>query len=66
MVRFESQAKGAINYGDKELHFIVDGKPLKVGECAVTMLRLPGLDPELRPGFKYRELLTNNLSLAQL
>lgn len=65
-VRFESQAKGTTDFGDKELHFIIDGKRLKVGESAATLLKLPGRDPELKPGFKSREIFTNGLSLAQM
>ncbi|MGH9838018.1 MAG: hypothetical protein ACREEM_04465 [Blastocatellia bacterium] len=65
-VRFESQGKGVTDFGDKELRFIIDGKRLKVGESAATLLKLPGRDPELKPGFKSREIFTNGLSLAQM
>ena len=31
-VWFRSLYKGSVNFGDKELHFIIDGKPLNLGE----------------------------------
>jgi hypothetical protein len=31
-VWFRSLYKGSVNFGDKELHFIIDGKPLHLGE----------------------------------
>lgn len=65
-VRFESQASINTDFGDKQLHFVIDGKPMNVGESAGTLVKLTGKDPDLKPGFKYRELFTNTLDLNRL
>ena len=65
-VRLESQSKGSVDFGDKQLHFIVDGKRIKVGESVGTLLKFPGKDPDLKPGFKNREVFTNGLNLEQM
>jgi hypothetical protein len=66
LVRFESQAKGVTDFGDKELHFIIDGKRLKVGESAGGVSGLPSRDPRLKPGFAILEAFVNALTAAQL
>ncbi|HZN12090.1 MAG TPA: hypothetical protein VFC61_10445 [Blastocatellia bacterium] len=66
VVRFESQARVPTDFGDKELHFIVDGKRLKIGESAGGVSGLPSRDPRLRPGFTVLEAFVNALTAAQL
>ena len=66
LVRFEAQAKSISVAGDTELHLIVDGKRLKVGESARAVLKFGGQDPSLKPGFRSRELFSNGLTVAQL
>lgn len=66
MIRFESQAKGKTDFGDQELHFIIDGKRLKVGESSGGVSNLPSRDPRLKPGFKVLESFVNTLTTAQL
>jgi hypothetical protein len=65
-VRFESQSKIPTDFGDKALHFIVDGRRIKAGESAYSFFKLPGPDPDLKPGFKNRETLTNSLKTDEL
>jgi hypothetical protein len=66
LVRFEAQAKSISVAGDTELHFIIDGKRLKVVESARAVLKFGGPDPSLKPGFRSRELFSNGLTVAQL
>jgi hypothetical protein len=65
-VYFESQSKIPTDFGDKELHFIVDGRRIKAGESSYSLFKLPGPDPALKPGFKNRESLTNALKTEDL
>src|SRR5262249_21240166 len=66
MIWFESQAKIPTDFGDRELHFIVDGKRLKIGESTEELLNSIGKDPDLKPGFKVHELFGNGLNTDQL
>jgi hypothetical protein len=66
MVWFESQAKMATDFGDQELHFIIDGKRVSLGESPGTLLSALGKDPELKPGFKIHERFVNSLDTDQL
>jgi hypothetical protein len=51
MVWFESFANVPTDFGDKELHFIIDGKRLKIGESS-------GGTPDQSPKSTYRSLKT--------
>jgi len=61
MVWFESFANVPTDFGDKELHFIIDGKRLKIGESA-------GGTPDQSPKSTYRSLKTfvNSLDTDEL
>jgi hypothetical protein len=64
-VRFKSQSKDVIKYGDKQLHFIVDGKHIDLGECAGGPRAF--VDPaEMKPGFKILHVYTSILDIPQL
>jgi hypothetical protein len=65
-VWFESQAKIMTDFGDQELHFIIDGNHLKAGKSSGGVSRLPMKDPELKPGFKIREVFVNSLDTDEL
>jgi hypothetical protein len=66
MIWFDSQAKIPTDFGDRELHFIVDGKRIKIGESSEELLNSVGKDPDLKPGFKINELLGIGLNTDQL
>jgi hypothetical protein len=65
-IRFKSQTKKPSDFGDRELHFIVDGKQVKVGESSGRISQFPADDPDLKPGFKIIESFVNTLDAAQL
>jgi len=61
MVFFESFASAPTDFGDKELHFIVDGRPLKIGESAGGT---PGRSSN--PAYRSMKSFINSLDTAQL
>ena len=66
MVWFESQAKIMTDFGDQELHFIIDGNRLKASKSSGGVSRLAMKDPELKPGYKIREVFVNSLDTDEL
>jgi hypothetical protein len=62
---FRSQSKGSIDFGDQELHFLIDGKSLDKGE-------IPGGpnvyadERTLKPGFKISESFVSILNRSDL
>jgi hypothetical protein len=62
MVIFESFANAPTDFGDKELHFIVDGKLLKVGESAGGT----AASRSTNPTYKILKRFVNSLDTAQL
>jgi hypothetical protein len=61
LIYFESLANQPTDFGDKELHFIIDGKPLKIGESS-------GGKPDKanKPGYKVLKRFTNSLNTDRL
>src|SRR5262245_13011737 len=62
MVVFESFANAPTDFGDKELHFIVDGKLLKIGESAGGTAAARSTNP----AYKILKRFVNSLNTAQL
>lgn len=61
-VIFESQTKGIVDFGDKELHFIINGEHLNLGRTTLKVDPFPSLDGKLKPGFAIRESGLNLLN----
>lgn len=66
MISFESQAKIVTDFGDQELHFLTDGKPLNKGKASGGVLTLGGRDPDLKPEYKIREVFHSSLSTKEM
>jgi hypothetical protein len=63
IITFTSLSNGGVDLGDEELHFLVDGKPIKGGESSGgTPSRVD--DPNSK--FKIRKRLINSLSLVDV
>ena len=63
IITFTSLSNGGVDFGDKELHFLVDGRPIKGGENSGGIpSRVEGPDSK----FRIRRRLVNGLSLAAL
>jgi hypothetical protein len=56
VVRFESQTKSSPDFGDQELHFLIDGKPLSFGRENIRVN--PYANKDLKPGFKISRLFS--------
>jgi hypothetical protein len=52
--KFESQSKTPVDFGDEELHFIINGKPLNLGKTNMKLDPFPKLGGNLKPGFAIR------------
>ena len=50
LAEFESQTKSSVDFGDQELHFLIDGKPLNLGRKNIRPN--PYASKYLKPGFK--------------
>jgi hypothetical protein len=61
MVWFESFANVPTDFGDQELHFIVDGKRLKIGESSGGT---PGRSP--KPPYRSLKTFVNSLDTGEL
>lgn len=61
---FVSSNNDTIEFGDKELHFLVDGKPLKGGPTAGGMLARTTSDDQTT--FKFSRTFTGGLTLSKL
>jgi len=55
IVSFESQSKASVDFGDEQLHFLIDGKPLNLGEADVKVDPYAARYNRLKQGFKIRE-----------
>jgi hypothetical protein len=55
IANFESQSKTPVSYGDRELHFMVDGAPLNLGKVDIEVDLYAARYNKLQPGFKIRE-----------
>ena len=53
IVYFVSESKSPVDFGDSELHFMIDGKPLSFGEANIRVE--PYASKNLKTGFKIRE-----------
>ncbi len=64
LFKFDSQNNSHVDFGDEELHFLVDGEPVKGGSTASgfasSLLDRPA------PGFKSRNSYTGSVYLSQL
>lgn len=50
-VVFESQSKAPVDFGDRELHFNINGKRLNLGRTTLKVDPYPSLGGNLKPGF---------------
>lgn len=66
IVDFESQSKGPMNYGDEELHFLIDGASVNLGRTPARPTPFAGRYNKLKPGFKHRDNYTNILDRRDL
>ena len=64
LLKFDSQNNGEVDFGDEELHFVVDGKSVKGGTSASGFTS--SLLDKPAPGFKRRKSYTGGVSLSQL
>ncbi|HEV2666979.1 MAG TPA: hypothetical protein VG324_18810 [Blastocatellia bacterium] len=54
-VTLESQTKAPVDFGDEEIHFIINGQPLKIGKADFKVDPYPSIGGKLKPGFKLRK-----------
>jgi hypothetical protein len=54
-IKFESQTTAPVDFGDEELHFIVNGELLNVGELNFKVTPYASRYGKLKPGFKISE-----------
>src|SRR5215510_11644973 len=52
---FESQSKASVDFGDEQLHFLIDGQQLKLGEMDIKVDPYAERYNKLKQGFKIRE-----------
>jgi len=64
LFKFDSQNNGNVDFGDEELHFLVDGEPVKGGSTASGFAS--SLLDKPAPGFKRRNSYTGGVYLSQL
>lgn len=63
-VVFESQSKRPVDFGDEELHFIVDGQPMNLGKTDFTLI--PAAPGKLKPDFRLFEFSVKILDRPNL
>jgi hypothetical protein len=51
-VKFESQSKGLVDFGDEELYFIINGKPLNLRKHEFKTIPYASESGGLKPGFR--------------
>lgn len=64
----ESQSKGPVDFGDGEIHYIINGQALNVGKADFDVDPYPSIGGKLKPGFRIREftvLLFDRRALEQ-
>ena len=54
-VDIESQSKAPVDFGDQELHFIINGQPLNLGETNFKTDPYASRTGKLKPDFRIRE-----------
>lgn len=54
-VNIESQSKSPVDFGDQELHFIINGQPLNLGETDFKVDAYASRTGKLKPDFRIRE-----------
>jgi len=54
-VSVESQSKGPVNFGDRQLHFMVDGETLNLAKTSFSVNPYADKYGKLKPGFKISE-----------
>jgi hypothetical protein len=52
---FESQSKGPVDFGDEEIHYIINGQPLSIGKADFSVDPYPSIGGNLKPGFGIRK-----------
>jgi hypothetical protein len=52
---FESQSKASVDFGDEQLHFLIDGQQLNLGEADIKVDPYADRYNKLKQGFKIRE-----------
>jgi hypothetical protein len=65
-VAFESQSKGLVDFGDEELHFIINGQSLNLGKSEFKTIPYASRSGKLKPDFKLLELSANILDRPNL
>ena len=50
--KFESQSKVPVNFGDREVHFIINGAPLNLGAVDLSINAYAARYGNIKPGFK--------------
>ncbi|MCI0665588.1 MAG: hypothetical protein L0220_31395 [Acidobacteria bacterium] len=58
-VNFESQSKVPVDFGDRQLHFMIDGKPLNLAKTSFSVSPHADRYGKLKPGFKISESFTS-------
>jgi hypothetical protein len=64
----ESQSKEPVDFGDEEVHFIINGQTLSLGKADLKVDPYPSIGGKLKPGFRIREftvLLFDRRALEQ-
>jgi hypothetical protein len=64
----ESQSKGPVDFGDEEIHYIINGQTLSAGEANFKVDPYPSIGGKLKPGFRIRKfavLLFDRRALEQ-
>jgi hypothetical protein len=57
-VKLVSQSKAPVKFGDEELHFLIDGKPLDLGKTRGSVDAYAERYNRLKPGFKISQSFT--------
>jgi hypothetical protein len=64
----ESQSKEPVDFGDEEVHFIINGQALNLGKADLKVDPYPSIGGNLKPGFRVRRftvLLFDRRALEQ-
>src|SRR5262249_23086664 len=63
---FESQSKTSVDFGDEQLHFLIDGQQLNLGESDVKVDPYADRYNRLKQGFKIKESFLSILDRSAL
>jgi hypothetical protein len=58
-VSFVSQSKEPVNFGDRQLHFMIDGETLNLAKTSFSVIPYADRYGKLKPGFKISESFTS-------